>query len=99
MRFKQDDQEGREVHCSMDLDWVLGSETPLKELCGGIKDKGSSGPCKGLELSCEFPEANFRLELAIHQDSGLGWHSKRIYLYFLPQSLPRGIMINSMAAN
>lgn len=99
MRFKQDNQGGREVHCSMDLDWVLGSETPLKKLCGGIKDERSSGPCTGMELSCEFPEANFRLELSIHQDSGLSWHTKRIYLYFLPQSLPRGIMISSMAAN
>lgn len=99
MRLKQDDQGGREVHCSLELEWFLGSETPLQKFCGGIEDEQSSGPCTGMELSCEFPEADFRLELSIYQDSGLCWHIKRIFLYFLPQSLPRGIMITSMAAN
>lgn len=67
---------------SMELAWTLGLERPFEKVCGGFKDLQSLGACEGSLLLCEFPGANLRLQVSIHEGSDDLWRITRIYVLF-----------------
>lgn len=75
---KQVAQRTREFRCSMELEGALGSKTQREKACGGSKDRPSAESCNGSFVSCEFPEANFRLQFSCS-----GWHTATMHVSFL----------------
>lgn len=84
IKSKQSARRGWDFQCSMGVHWTLGSQAPPLKVCGACKDIQGSRPRGCSFVSCEFPEARFRLRVSFHESPDDCWGAEQIDLLFSP---------------